>query len=182
MATGLLKNWCARTALLAPAALAAALSAGCQTLTADVAETPEARLERRLAQAAAGEPQAAGGGDLLSAGRARIAAGDPEGAIVPLSRHVDARPQDVRGLLALAAAYDLTGRTAEAAPLYDRAEALAPADPAVLNNKALSLALAGRLEESSRLLRRAAALSPTPAKVKGNLALVDDLRREEKKQ
>lgn len=177
MATGLLKNWCARAALLA----AAFLPAGCQTMTADLAETPEARLERRLAQAAAGAPLAAGGGDLLTAGRARIAAGDPEGAIAPLRRHVDARPQDVRGLLALAAAYDLTGRTAEAAPLYDQAEALAPADPAVLNNKALSLALAGRLEESSRLLRRAAALSPAPAKVKGNLALVDDLRREEKK-
>lgn len=176
MATALLKNWCARAALLAVAAAAA----GCQTLTADVMETPEARLERRLAQAAAGEPQSVGGGDLLASGRARIAAGDAEGAVAPLRRHVDARPDDVRGLLALAAAYDLAGRPAEAAPYYDRAERLAPDDPAVLNNKGLSLALAGRLEESARLLRRASMLSKAPAKVKANLALVEDLRREEK--
>jgi Flp pilus assembly protein TadD len=176
MATGLLNNWCLRA--LVPVA-AAMLLAGCQTLIPETAESPEARLERRLADAAAGDPSSATGGDLLKAGRARIAAGDPAGAEPILRKYVAERPNDVRGLLALAAALDLSGKGADAAGLYARAEKIAPDDPAVLNNKALSLALSGRMDESAALLRRAASSSRASAKVKGNLALVDSLRREE---
>ena len=179
MATGLLKNWCLRGVAI----VAASFPAGCQTLAPEQAESAEARLERRLSAAAAGDPTiAAASGDaggLLTSGRARIAAGDAAGAEPSLRQYVERRPNDVRGLLALAAALDLSGRANEASPIYDRAEKLAPNDPAVLNNKALSLAMAGRTDESAALLRRAAALSKAPARVKGNLALVEDLRRAE---
>lgn len=111
----------------------------------------------------------------LELGRAKINAGDAQGAIAPLRRYVENQPGDWRGAVALGVALDLAGRNGESMPHYERALRLSPGNPAVLNNMALSKALAGDLNGATRLLSEVSEDSAAPEKVRGNLELVRQL-------
>lgn len=64
------------------------------------------------------------------------------------------------------------GKYAEAIPFYERALALSPDNPGVMNNLAMANAMMGNPKKAEQILRQAAA-SPTAApKVRENLALV----------
>jgi Flp pilus assembly protein TadD len=88
----------------------------------------------------------------------------------------DANAPDWRLHSALGAALASSGRQPEAQAQFAKALALAPDQPAVLNNLALSYALDGKVAEAEKLLRKA---RPEPAQtpqMKQNLALVVGLR------
>lgn len=70
------------------------------------------------------------------------------------------------------AVLDQTGQTALARDRYQKALALAPGEPSVLNNLALSHLLAGELEPSEKLLRQAVASPKATSRFRQNLALV----------
>ena len=88
----------------------------------------------------------------------------------------DPNAPDWRLHSALGAALASSGRQPEAQAQFAKALALAPDQPAVLNNLALSYALDGKVAEAEKLLRKA---RPEPAQtpqMKQNLALVVGLR------
>jgi Flp pilus assembly protein TadD len=60
----------------------------------------------------------------------------------------------------------------EAIPLYERARALAPEEPSILNNLAMAYAMDGKPDAAEPLLRRAAAAGSNNERVRQNLALV----------
>ncbi len=64
------------------------------------------------------------------------------------------------------------GRYRDAIPFYERALALAPDKPSILNNLALAHAMEGNPDKAEPLLKRAAALGGHEAQVSQNLALV----------
>jgi Flp pilus assembly protein TadD len=64
------------------------------------------------------------------------------------------------------------GKYREAIPLYERANALAPNQPAVLNNLALAHAMNGQADKAEPMLRQAANDQSADPKVSRNLSLV----------
>ena len=64
------------------------------------------------------------------------------------------------------------GKYRDAVPLYERALALAPNQPSVLNNLALAHAMEGQADQAEPLLKRAAAADSKDPRVNQNLALV----------
>jgi Flp pilus assembly protein TadD len=68
------------------------------------------------------------------------------------------------------------GKYREAIPHYERALALAPNQPSILNNLALALAMEGKAEQAEGLLKQAAAHGGHEARVNHNLALVLSLQ------
>jgi len=68
------------------------------------------------------------------------------------------------------------GRYREAIPFYERALALAPDRPSILNNLALAHAMEGNPEKAEALLRKAAEGEGAGAQVSQNLALVLSLQ------
>lgn len=64
------------------------------------------------------------------------------------------------------------GQHKAAIPYFERALALAPNQPSVLNNLAMANAMSGDAAKAEEILRTAAATSDAPAKVNQNLALV----------
>jgi Flp pilus assembly protein TadD len=64
------------------------------------------------------------------------------------------------------------GSYRDAIPLYERALALAPNQPSVLNNLALAHAMEGQADQAEPLLKRAAAAGGKDARVNQNLSLV----------
>lgn len=64
------------------------------------------------------------------------------------------------------------GSYRDAIPLYERALALAPNQPSVLNNLALAHAMEGQADKAEPLLKRAAAADSKDARVNQNLSLV----------
>lgn len=64
------------------------------------------------------------------------------------------------------------GQHKAAIPYFERALALAPNQPSVLNNLAMANAMSGDAAKAEEILRTAAAKSDAPAKVNQNLALV----------
>jgi Flp pilus assembly protein TadD len=64
------------------------------------------------------------------------------------------------------------GSYRDAIPLYERALALAPDQPSVLNNLALARAMEGHADQAEPLLKRAAAANGKDPRVSQNLALV----------
>lgn len=82
-----------------------------------------------------------------------------------------ARP-DWRIVLARGTALAKEGSYREAISFYERAQALNPEHPSVLNNLALAYTMSGEAEKGEQLLRRASAAGGDSAKVRQNLALV----------
>jgi Flp pilus assembly protein TadD len=64
------------------------------------------------------------------------------------------------------------GRYREAIPLYERALAMAPEQPSLLNNLALAHAMEGEIDKAEPLLRRAASAGEGEPRIGQNLALV----------
>ena len=64
------------------------------------------------------------------------------------------------------------GQHKAAIPFFERALALAPNQPSVLNNLAMANAMSGDAAKAEEILRTAAAKSDAPAKINQNLALV----------
>ncbi len=64
------------------------------------------------------------------------------------------------------------GQHKAAIPYFERALALAPGQPSVLNNLAMANAMSGDAAKAEEILRTAAAKGDAPAKVNQNLALV----------
>jgi Flp pilus assembly protein TadD len=64
------------------------------------------------------------------------------------------------------------GSYRDAIPLYERALALAPDQPSILNNLALARAMEGHADQAEPLLKRAAAADRKDPRVSQNLALV----------
>ncbi len=79
---------------------------------------------------------------------------------------------DWRVISARGTALAKQGSYREAIPLYERALALAPEQPSVLNNLALAYAMEGSAEKAEPLLKRASAKGERDPRVSQNLALV----------
>jgi Flp pilus assembly protein TadD len=79
---------------------------------------------------------------------------------------------DWRVILARGTVLAKEGRYKEAVEFYERARALAPDHPSVLNNLALAYTMSGEPARAEGLLRTAAAAEGANAKVRQNLALV----------
>ncbi len=79
---------------------------------------------------------------------------------------------DWRIILARGTALAKEGSYREAISFYERAQALNPGHPSVLNNLALSYTMSGEPERGEQLLRQASASGNENAKVRQNLALV----------
>lgn len=77
---------------------------------------------------------------------------------------------------ALGTALAIGGKQQEARAQFAKALALAPDNPTVLNNLALSYALDGKGDDAEKLLRKAQHTAPKTAPVQQNLALVLGLR------
>jgi Flp pilus assembly protein TadD len=75
--------------------------------------------------------------------KAFLKTGRPELVLAPLGKALAAQPNDPKLLLLLGVAQDQMGQHWEAQEIYRRARRIAPADPALANNLALSLALSG---------------------------------------
>ena len=70
---------------------------------------------------------------------------------------------------ALGVLLDATGRGAEAVKHHEKANALAPDNPAYLNNLGFSLFLRGKYKEAVNSYRQAARLDPTNRRIRTNL-------------
>lgn len=79
---------------------------------------------------------------------------------------------DWRIVLARGTALAKDGSYRDAIAFYERAQALNPEHPSVLNNLALAYTMSGEPERGEELLRRASAAGSDNAKVRQNLALV----------
>ncbi len=79
---------------------------------------------------------------------------------------------DWRVILARGTALAKEGSYKEAISFYERAQALKPRHPSVLNNLALAYTMSGEPERGEQLLRQASASGVPDAKVRQNLALV----------
>ena len=88
----------------------------------------------------------------------------------------DSKAPDWRQHSALGAVLASRGKQQEAQAEFAKALALAPDQPGVLNNLALSHALEGKTQQAEQLLRKAQRLSAKPPQVQENLALVVGLR------
>lgn len=79
---------------------------------------------------------------------------------------------DWRIVLARGTALAKEGNYREAIGFYERAQALNPEHPSVLNNLALAYTMSGEPDRGEQLLRRASVVGAENAKVRQNLALV----------
>ena len=105
-------------------------------------------------------------------GKALAANGNFEQALNVIRDAQRADRPDWRLYSAEGAILDQMGRTAEARDRYAKALAIAPGEPTILNNMALSHLLAGELSQSEQLLRQAAQSPNANSRIRQNLALV----------
>jgi Flp pilus assembly protein TadD len=71
---------------------------------------------------------------------------------------------------------DQMGRPAVARDRYSKALAIAPGEPTILNNLALSYLLAGEMQEAEKILRDASQSEKATSRIRQNLALVVGLQ------
>ncbi|MEJ0020210.1 MAG: tetratricopeptide repeat protein [Acetobacteraceae bacterium] len=115
--------------------------------------------------------------DLLGAlGSIQVLAGQPAQAEATFSEVLASRPDDVRALVNKGVALDLLRRHNEAQDLYRKALALAPRDPAISNDLALSLLLSGRIEEARQALAPFRDDASLPARIRINLGILEAAR------
>jgi Flp pilus assembly protein TadD len=77
--------------------------------------------------------------------------GQPALTLTEYDAVLAARPDDMRALVNKGVALNLLGRLGEAQALYPKVLALAPGDPTILNDAALSMLLAGHPREAERV-------------------------------
>lgn len=85
---------------------------------------------------------------------------------------LQANPKHLGALLDYAKFKETQGYPAEAIPIYQRAMALYPQEPAVFNNAGLCYARNGQLETAAAALNRAVQLQPKKPLYRNNLAMV----------
>ena len=105
-------------------------------------------------------------------GRLALDMGQVDLAEKLLARANDPQAPDWRVLNALGAIEAQRGNKAPATDYFERAAKLAPREPSVLNNLALTYALDNDPAKAEEMLRRAAAAGGDVTKVRQNLALV----------
>jgi Flp pilus assembly protein TadD len=113
---------------------------------------------------------------LAAYGKALAANGSFEEALKIVRRAQTPDRPDWRLMSAEAAILDQTGQSQAARGLYQQALDLAPNEPIILSNYAMSYVVTGELAEAEKLLRRAIAVPSADARVRQNLALVVGLQ------
>ena len=108
---------------------------------------------------------------LLEIGKARLAAGRGDAAVLTLLRaaKLDAKNWEVHSALGIG--YDLLKEYDNAANAYRRALSLSPENSTVLNNKAMSLAQNGKIDAAIKVLESVPNLRQGKAHIRQNLAL-----------
>lgn len=111
-------------------------------------------------------------------GRELMQAGRPNEAQPILAKAVDAGGNDWKIYSAMGSALDQQGKYGEARDYYHRALAIAPGNPAVMNNLGMSYALEGDLQQAEKTLREASDLpaGKSEPRLRQNLALVVGLQ------
>ncbi|MGQ0673688.1 MAG: tetratricopeptide repeat protein [Hyphomicrobium sp.] len=113
---------------------------------------------------------------LLERGLLSLELGQIDRAVELLTAAHDPKAPDWRQHSGLGAALSAKGQQQDAQGELAKALELAPNNPAVLNNLALSFALDGKHTEAERLLRQAATSESGKAQARQNLALILGLR------
>lgn len=109
-------------------------------------------------------------------GKALVQQGRPADAVAFLKRTTQLSQNDWTVYSALGVAYDQLDDRKNAAACYERALALHPGEPDVLNNYAVSRMLAGDLNGAQRLLMQAQASGANNPKIADNLQLLAKMR------
>jgi Flp pilus assembly protein TadD len=104
--------------------------------------------------------------------KAFLKTGKPELALEPLSKALEDSPEDPKLLMLLGVTKDLAERHLEAQDLYRRGLTLAPADPALTLNLALSLALSGNYSTAIAVLQPLAMSAAGSPRERQTLALI----------
>jgi Flp pilus assembly protein TadD len=108
--------------------------------------------------------------------RAYLATGKPELAGQPLSLAYQDTPDDPKLLQLIGVAGDFAGQHAEAQARYRRGLELAPGNPALVQNLALSLALTGNFAEAGAILHPIATSRSATVRERQTLALIYGLQ------
>lgn len=130
-----------RLAMLTAYALTVSGLTGCVTTT-EVTQRPASDEEQAQAN--------------LALGTGYLGQGNPEAAIVPLQRAIEAQPRLAAAHTALALAYDQTGELEDAERHYRRAVSLAPNDAVAQNSYGVFLCRRGRFDDAEEYFVRAA--------------------------
>lgn len=101
-----------------------------------------------------------------------VLSGRNEQGIAELDKVLTVHPADVRALVDKAVALDLLGKHTEAQQLYSQARAVAPDDPVIANNLALSMALQGQVREARDLLLPFKEADNLPERVKVTMRIL----------
>ena len=113
---------------------------------------------------------------LLGRAKAILKTGKPALAMEPLSKAYALSPNDPKVMLLLGVTKDLAGEHQEAQEWYRRGLGVAPGDPALASNLALSLALSGDYADAIVVLQPIALASSGSAQERQTLALIYGLR------
>lgn len=105
-------------------------------------------------------------------GQVYLLSGQPDEALGELDKVLAARPRDVRALVNRGIALDLQKRHPEAQAMYGQARAIAPDDPVIANDLALSMALQGRTTEARAMLSPWKNAGDAPPRLKTNLGVL----------
>jgi Flp pilus assembly protein TadD len=109
---------------------------------------------------------------LHALGRTYIVSDQPARSLPVFDGLLAHNPNDVTALVDKAIALDLLNRHAEAQDCYTRAMRLAPDDPVVRTNYALSRALQGHLAEATAMVRPLSGRTDLPERVRTNVGLI----------
>jgi Flp pilus assembly protein TadD len=104
--------------------------------------------------------------------RAFLKTGKPQLALAPLSKAMEASPDDPKLLLLLGVTKDLAGSHLEGQAYYRAGLVRAPGDPALTVNLALSLALSGNYPSAISVLQPLAMSTAGTAQERQTLALI----------
>lgn len=107
-----------------------------------------------------------------SYGKALASNGDFEQALRVIRQTQQPDRPDWKLYSAEGAILDQVGQTAAARDAYQKALQIAPGEPSILNNLALSHLLGGELQPAEKLLRQAVATPGATSRIRQNLALV----------
>ena len=113
---------------------------------------------------------------LLGRAKAILKTGNPALAMEPLSKAYALSPNDPKVMLLLGVTKDLAGEHQEAQEWYRRGLGVAPGDPALASNLALSLALSGDYANAIVVLQPIALAPSGSAQERQTLALIYGLR------
>jgi Flp pilus assembly protein TadD len=105
--------------------------------------------------------------------------GRPGDALPFLNRAIQLDASDWTIYSAMGVAYDQSDQHAKARAAYERALALNPGQPDVLNNMGVSRMLAGNLGDARKLLNQASQPGADQPKIGNNLALLETMKRPE---